>query len=110
KTAIVLYLTVPTKRVTTSTMSRAGSVSRTQTNPSSQKNRRSSLTKPRKIVKSLAEYVEQIDCLKSKNDLDLILFRGQRERDKPLVPKIGRPETRLKGKNQADLAKVEKRL
>jgi len=105
-----IYLSVPANLFVAPAMRRGGSRRKTRTNPSSQKNHRPSRTAPRKIVKSLAEYVEEIDSLESKNGLDLILFRGQRERDRPLVPKIGRGQTRLKGQNQADLGKVEKRL
>jgi hypothetical protein len=62
------------------------------------------------IVKDLREYIEKITSLKSNNNQDLILFRGQREFDKPLIPKIGRRETKLKGKEQLELPEVEQRI
>jgi hypothetical protein len=62
------------------------------------------------VVKNLHEFVEEITKVKSNNNQDLILFRGQRESDKKLVPKIGRKETRLKRENQSDLPEIEERF
>lgn len=91
-------------------MRRGGSGRKKQSIASSQSGHHQTNGIPRKVIRSVAEYVKEIAELKSKNSQDLILFRGQRDCDKPLVPKIGRGETRLKGRNQAQLGKVEKHL
>jgi hypothetical protein len=62
------------------------------------------------VVTNLHEFVEKITKVKSNNNQDLILFRGQRESDKKLVPKIGRKETRLKGENRSELPEIEERF
>lgn len=59
---------------------------------------------------SIAGYTELISRLKAKNNQDLILFRGHQDCAWPLLPKVGRPGTRLKGGKQSDLASVEERL
>ncbi len=61
-------------------------------------------------VDSLGAYSRLISDLRSNNSQDLVLFRGHRNFDRPLLPKIGRGETRLKGGRQSDLPDVEKRL
>src|SRR5207245_9980861 len=63
-----------------------------------------------RAVNQIEEFVAIVADLKSKNSQDLILFRGQRDSGKPLVPKIGRPEANLKGKNQFDLGNIEQRI
>lgn len=90
---------------------RRGGRHRVQTNETSPEIEKQLVDAARiEVVKDLREYLEKITKLKSNNSQDLILFRGQREFDKPLVPKIGRKETRLKGKNQSELPKIEERI
>lgn len=61
-------------------------------------------------VEKIADYTELISQLRANNNQDLILFRGHQDSSWPLLPKVGRPGTRLKGKGQSDLARVEKLL
>jgi hypothetical protein len=60
-------------------------------------------TKPTK----LSEYVAIISEERSENSQDLMLFRGHRVAGWKLLPKIGRPETRLKAKLNTPLKTVE---
>lgn len=60
-------------------------------------------------IGSLTQFVMHVAELVANNDEDLILFRGQREFDLQLLPKIGRTAA-VKGKQQSDLGRAERRI